>query len=214
MTLSSHMRSSAAVKLSGRQLRSGLSRIAVAFGLAMAGVFGSAGSSVEAGETMRFPMTSDQAAYWRFVSDGVMGGVSKGRLSFESRDGVDFARLKGTVSTANNGGFIQFRAGLSLSGLPDGGAGLNGIRLVSRGNGETYYVHLRTRDNRRPWHYYAAAFAAEEDWQDVTLPFDSFRHSNGMSPPAPRPQDIISIGIVAYGREHNADVAVSEIAFY
>ena len=189
-------------------------RIALMLGIAMAGIFGSGGSIVRAGETISFPMTPDQAAYWRFVTDGVMGGVSTGRLTFDTRDGVDFARLTGDVSTANNGGFIQFRAGLSLSGMPDGGAGLSGIRITSRGNGETYFVHIRTRDNRRPWHYYAAAFTTDNDWRQATLPFDSFRHSAGMTPPTPRPQDIISIGIVAYGRDHSADVSVSEIGFY
>ncbi len=188
--------------------------IALALGMVMAGVPGDGGSGVKAGEDMSFPMTGDQAAYWRFVTDGVMGGVSTGRLDFAAQDGVDFARLTGDVSTANNGGFIQFRAGLNLSGMPDGGAGLTGIRVTSRGNGETYFVHLRTRDNRRPWHYYAAPFTAGDDWQQATLPFDSFRHSAGMTPPTPRPQDIISIGIVAYGRNHRADVSVSEIGFY
>ena len=201
-----------------RQARSRAARaaktIALALGMVMAGVPGDGGSGVKAGEDMSFPMTGDQAAYWRFVTDGVMGGVSTGRLDFAAQDGVDFARLTGDVSTANNGGFIQFRAGLNLSGMPDGGAGLTGIRVTSRGNGETYFVHLRTRDNRRPWHYYATPFTAGDDWQQATLPFDSFRHSAGMTPPTPRPQDIISIGIVAYGRNHRADVSVSDIGFY
>ncbi len=117
-----------------RQARAAAATIAFAVGVAGAGV------------------TADQAAYWRLVTDGVMGGVSRGKLSFESSDDVDYARLTGDVSTANNGGFIQLRAGISMAGLPAGGAGLDGIRILSRGNGETYFVHLRTRDNRRPWH--------------------------------------------------------------
>ena len=136
-----------------RQARAAATTIAFAFGVAGAGagVLGS-GTGVQAGDDFRFPMTADQAAYWRFVTDGVMGGVSRGKLSFESSDDVDYARLTGDVSTANNGGFIQLRAGISMAGLPAGGAGLDGIRILSRGNGETYFVHLRTRDNRRPWH--------------------------------------------------------------
>ena len=95
-----------------------------------------------------------------------------------------------------------------------GGAGLDGIRILSRGNGETYFVHLRTRDNRRPWHYYAASITAGDDWREATLPFDSFRHSAGLSPASPRPQDIVSIGIVAYGRDHRADLSVAAITLY
>jgi hypothetical protein len=196
-----------------RQARAAAATIAFAVGVAGAGVLGS-GTGVQAGEDFRFPMTADQAAYWRFVTDGVMGGVSRGKLSFESSDNVDYARLTGDVSTANNGGFIQLRAGISMAGLPAGGAGLDGIRILSRGNGETYFVHLRTRDNRRPWHYYAASFTAGDDWREATLPFDSFRHSAGLSPASPRPQDIVSIGIVAYGRDHRADLSVAAITLY
>jgi hypothetical protein len=184
-----------------RQARAAAATIAFAVGVAGAGVLGS-GTGVQAGEDFRFPMTADQAAYWRFVTDGVMGGVSRGKLSFESSDDVDY------------GGFIQLRAGISLAGLPAGGAGLDGIRILSRGNGETYFVHLRTRDNRRPWHYYAASFTAGDDWREATLPFDSFRHSAGLSPASPRPQDIVSIGIVAYGRDHRADLSVAAITLY
>ena len=196
-----------------RQARAAAATIAFAVGVASAGVLG-AGTKAQAGEEISFPMTADQAAYWRYVADGVMGGVSRGSLTFESAGDVDYARLAGDVSTANNGGFIQFRAGISLAGLPQGGAALDGIRILSRGNGETYFVHLRTRDNRRPWHYYAASFAAGEDWNEASLPFDSFRHSAGLSPATPRPQDIVSIGIVAYGRDHRADVSVASITLY
>ena len=85
------------------------------------------GGSVLADDSLRFSMTPDQAAYWRFVTDGVMGGVSKGGLRFgRDPDGTAFARMTGDVSTANNGGFIQFRAGISFARLADGGAGLSG----------------------------------------------------------------------------------------
>ena len=195
------------------EIRAAAATIAFAVGVVGAGVIGS-GTGVQAGEEFRFPLTADQAAYWRFVTDGVMGGVSRGKLSFESSDDVDYARLTGDVSTANNGGFIQLRAGISMAGFPAGGAGLDGIRILSRGNGETYFVHLRTRDNRRPWHYYSASFTAGDDWQEATLPFNSFLHSAGLSPASPRPQDIVSIGIVAYGRNHRADLSVAAITLY
>ena len=196
-----------------QQARAAAATIAFAVGVAGAGVLGS-GTGVQAGEDFRFPMTADQAAYWRFVTDGVMGGVSRGKLSFESSDDVDYARLTGDVSTANNGGFIQLRAGISFGALEDGGASLKGIRIRARGNGEPYFIHLRTKDNRRPWHYYAARFATGDEWQDISLNFNGFRHSAGMAPDRPQPQDIVSIGIVAYGRDHRADLSVAEISFY
>ena len=98
--------------------------------------------------------------------------------------------------------------------MADDGAGLTGVRLKTRGNGERYYIHIRTTANRRPWHYYAASFATAPDWQQVEIPFASFQHSNGMNPATPSPQDMISLGIVAYGRDHAADISVAELAFY
>lgn len=196
-----------------RQARAAAATIAFAVGVAGAGVLGS-GTGVQAGEDFRFPMTADQAAYWRFVTDGVMGGVSRGKLSFESSDDVDYARLTGDVSTANNGGFIQFRAGISFARLADGGAGLSGMRIRARGNGETYFIHIRTSADRRPWHYFAATFPTGPDWAESELAFTGFRHSSGMAKPPPAPRDIVSIGIVAWGRDHRADLSVAEISFF
>ena len=173
------------------------------------------GGSVLADYSLRFSMTPDQAAYWRFVTDGVMGGVSKGGLRFgRDPDGTAFARMTGDVSTANNGGFIQFRAGISFARLADGGAGLSGMRIRARGNGETYFVHIRTSADRRPWHYFAATFPTGPDWAESELAFTGFRHSSGMAKPPPAPRDIVSIGIVAWGRDHRADLSVAEISFF
>jgi hypothetical protein len=168
-----------------------------------------------ASEPLTFSMTDDMATHWRFITDGVMGGVSRGGLRFgQDADGTGFARMTGTVSTANNGGFIQFRAGVDFAGLVDRGVDPAGLRLRVRGNGETYYVHLRTRANRRPWHYYAATFPTSAGWQEVDLPFSSFRHSAGLSDTPPDPRDITSIGIVAYGRDHEADLSVADMTIY
>jgi len=180
-----------------------------------AGVMGAAPlETARADGDMIFPMNEQAGRYWRFVTDGVMGGVSRGKVRFERDGEKSFVRMTGDVSTANNGGFIQMRASISFAGLPDDGARLSGIRLMTRGNGERYYIHIRTTDNRRPWHYYAGSFQTDADWSQVEIPFASFRHSNGMLPSIPSPQDMISLGIVAYGRDYKADISVSELAFY
>jgi hypothetical protein len=94
-----------------------------------------------------FETFDDQpASRWEYLADTVMGGVSEGRVSFAREDGAAFARLEGQVSTANRGGFIQMRR--KLDAPPDGIAGL---RLVVRGNGERYFVHLRTTGTALPW---------------------------------------------------------------
>ena len=167
-----------------------LARLALIAFLAVIGVMAPGGTEQDgnamASEPLTFSMTPDMAAHWRFITDGVMGGVSRGGLRFgQDADGTGFARMTGTVSTANNGGFIQFRAGVDFAGLVDRGADPAGLRLRVRGNGETYYVHLRTRANRRPWHYYAATFPTSAGWQEVDLPFAVFRHSAGLTDAPP-----------------------------
>ncbi len=159
------------------------------------------GGSVLADDSLRFSMTPDQAAYWRFVTDGVMGGVSKGGLRFgRDPDGTAFARMTGD--------------GISFARLADGGAGLSGMRIRARGNGETYFIHIRTSADRRPWHYFAATFPTGPDWDESELAFTGFRHSSGIAKPPPAPRDIVSIGIVAWGRDHRADLSVAEISFF
>lgn len=83
---------------------------------------------------------------WYYVADSVMGGVSSGQVQFSSEGDVAFARLTVTVSTENNGGFIQFRR--KLPDRPD--ANVSGVRLLVRANGEQYFVHLRTRGTVLP----------------------------------------------------------------
>ena len=52
----------------------------------------------------------DKPSSWRFIGDDVMGGLSTGSISFEKdKIGNTLGCLKGLVSTANNGGFIQMR---------------------------------------------------------------------------------------------------------
>lgn len=147
---------------------------------------------------------------WRFFTDGVMGGVSTGQTSFLVENGQAFARMTGRVSTANNGGFIQMRLE-----LPDGApADSTGVRLVVRGNDQRYFVHLRTSGTVLPWQYYQAGFDVTRNWQEVRLPFDTFNRSGRMLRAAPRANSLTSIGIVAYGRDHDAEIDVREVGFY
>ena len=147
---------------------------------------------------------------WRFVSDQVMGGVSQGQVSFIQESDTSFAHMTGTVSLENNGGFIQFAHDLKTK--PS--AKSTGITIKVRGNNQGYFVHLRTSGTLLPWHYYHAAFDVTETWQEIRLPFDSFKKSNRILRKVPKPTSLKSIGIVAYGRAHSADIQVAEVGFY
>ena len=93
-------------------------------------------------ENLSFPFNADSGKYWQYVSDRVMGGVSDGQVDLEKEGEMYYARLTGNVSTANNGGFIQLRAGVSFANSEKNGNNLQGVRLKVRGNGETYYIHI------------------------------------------------------------------------
>lgn len=149
---------------------------------------------------------------WQFFADTVMGGVSTGQASFVPGKNGDAAhmRLTGVVSTANNGGFIQSRRRLE-NPLP---ADTAGLRLMVRGNGERYFIHLRTRGTRLPWQYYQAAFPTSESWTEVDIPLSAFSPSGRLLRNTPKAEAVTSVGLVAFGRDHQADVQLRSIAFY
>jgi len=147
---------------------------------------------------------------WRFIADTVMGGVSDGQVDFVRENGEVHAHMTGSVSTQNNGGFIQIRRELQTSPSNE----VDGVRLVVRGNEQRYFVHLRTSGTILPWQYYQAGFEVTREWSEVRLPFTQFEASGRLLRKVPRPGSIKSIGIVAFGRDHSAEIDVREVSFY
>jgi len=147
---------------------------------------------------------------WRFFTDQVMGGVSSGTVEFAQENGTPFARMTGSVSTANRGGFIQMR--LDLDTPPP--EGTTGVRLVVRGNEQRYFVHLRTNGTVMPWQYYQAVFDVTQSWAEIRVPFDAFVAAGILLRSVPRPRTLTSVAVVPYGRDHKARIDVSEVGFY
>lgn len=168
------------------------------------------GASAAAETTPLEDFKANPQARWEYFADTVMGGVSDGAAEFASNGGTAFVRLTGTVSTENNGGFLQVRR-LLPKGLP---AGTEGLELDMRGNGETYYVFLRTREMTRPWRFYKASFQSTEGWSRVRIPLTAFEGSHDFLAAPLDPQSVISIGLVAYGRDHVADLSVASVEVF
>lgn len=148
---------------------------------------------------------------WRVVTDGVMGGVSRGRLDTDVIDGRACLRMRGEISLDNNGGFIQMSLELSDQ-TTNIAAGYRGLVIEVYGNGEQYNVHLRTRDVRLPWQSYRAGFTATPKWQRIYLPFRDFQPHR-----IDKPLDVSRlqrIGLVAIGRAFRADLCLGEIGLY
>ncbi len=166
--------------------------------------------TTKSGDVMTENFTMQPETRWRFFTDQVMGGVSTGGVAFAGQVGETFARMTGRVSTANQGGFIQMR--LDLTSRPP--EGTTGVRLIVRGNDQRYFVHLRTTAAMMPWQYYQAGFDVTDTWAELRLPFDAFTASGGLGRAGPRPGNLTSVAIVAFGRDHDALIEVREVGFY
>jgi hypothetical protein len=148
---------------------------------------------------------------WRLVTDRVMGGVSVGQMARKQTDGHHALCLQGEVSLENNGGFVQAALDLAPEGDLDA-HGYTGIRLLVRGNGESYGLHLKSADIRLPWQSYRSAIPTGPDWQEIRLPFHRF---------APHRIDVPldttrlrRLGLVAIGRAFTAELCVAEVGLY
>ena len=147
---------------------------------------------------------------WSYDSDQVMGGISQGQMAFKTEEGETFAHMTGQVSTENNGGFIQFRTSIAKGTT----ATVTGVVLKVRGNSQQYYIHLRSSGTLLPWQYYQGSFEVTEQWQTIKLPLSAFVPSGKWIRSQIKPSSIRSIGVVAFGRDHSADIQISEIGFY
>jgi NADH dehydrogenase [ubiquinone] 1 alpha subcomplex assembly factor 1 len=109
---------------------------------------------------------------WQVVNDGVMGGLSEGRLT---QNPAGTMRFSGMLSLENNGGFSTFRSGdlkLDLSRH-------SGLVLRVKGDGRTYQVRLATDARFRGMEVsFAAEFATPKgEWAEVKVPFADFKGS-------------------------------------
>ena len=147
---------------------------------------------------------------WVYLTDRVMGGISEGTAQFEDQGIDQVIRLSGEVSTANNGGFIQVRSPV----LWEAAKGKTGIRLTVKGNGDQYFLHIRSTDTRLPWHYYQHSFQASGAWSEISLPFEDFEKSSSLLRATLGQSKIKTIGIVAYCKDYSADVSVKRLEFY
>lgn len=156
-------------------------------------------------------LSSGLGTQWRLVTDQVMGGVSSGDLTVDNYKDKDCLRMRGKVSTENNGGFVQMALDLTLD-EPFDASPYDGIELSVSGNNERYNTHLRTTDLWFPWQSYRFSFEATADWQIIRVPFTSLEayrttakfHKNKLK----------RIGLVGIGRNFQADLCVASIKFY
>jgi len=103
---------------------------------------------------------------WQTVLDGVMGGLSTGRIA--AGEGGTL-RFTGELSLENNGGFSQIR-----TAVPEGTfAGTTGLVLRVKGDGRSYQCDIRSSQLRIMAGGYQSVFKTKADeWIEVSVPFD------------------------------------------
>ena len=130
---------------------------------------------------------------WQTVLDGVMGGLSTGRIA--AGEGGTL-RFSGELSLENNGGFSQIR-----TAVPEGTfEGATGLLLRVKGDGRTYQCDIRSSRLRLMAGGYQSTFPTKAGaWTEVEIPFDKcVANSFGQrlrNAPALDPASIESVGI-------------------
>jgi len=110
----------------------------------------------------------DGIGSWNTVLDGVMGGLSTGRVS-QPEPGI--LRFTGELSLENNGGFSQMRTAVAQGAL----TGAEGLLLEVRGDGRDYKFDIRQSTVRMMAGAYQQDFSTKNgEWTTVRLPLTDF----------------------------------------
>ena len=109
---------------------------------------------------------------WEIVNDGVMGGLSEGKIEITKEGQM---RFWGELSLENNGGFTTFRSGDVSLDLSDD----LGLLLKVKGDGRTYEARLATDEKFRGGEVtFMGKFETKKgQWQQVRIPFADFKGS-------------------------------------
>lgn len=107
---------------------------------------------------------------WVIVNDGVMGGLSKGKVQISDEGVMTFS---GTLSLENNGGFSLVESGPVDHNLSND----LGILLLVKGDGRSYEVRLESdaRYRGQPVSFSGKFDTTKGEWKQVKVPFSEFR---------------------------------------
>ena len=128
-------------------------------------------------ESVQTPSTSDDVLLpfgsgdfedtWVTVNDGVMGGVSEGKVRLTDDNTLEFY---GNLSLRNNGGFASVRSMPQELNVEDG----NVLVARVRGDGREYFVNLYEPGYNMAFSYRAPIKTVEGEWTEVRVPLEDF----------------------------------------
>lgn len=97
---------------------------------------------------------------WKIVNDGVMGGVSKASIKLNAAGHAEF---KGTVSTANNGGFASVRYRFNKKDI----SGKKTIKIYLRGDSKSYQFRVKFKSS--DYYSYITTFSTSNNWESIKI---------------------------------------------
>jgi len=127
---------------------------------------------------------------WGIQDDGVMGGLSKGRISINEGGNVLFS---GDISLENNGGFSSMQVGFD----PVDVSAFQTIHLGLMGDGKRYQIRVESEPGARLG--YATDFETSGTWEVIDIPFKemfAIRHGNRLDKPNYPGQQLAHIQIL------------------
>ena len=148
---------------------------------------------------------------WRALNDDVMGGVSEGRIGWET-DGM---RWTGHTRLENNGGFSSIRGPWEAQNL----GSMQYAIVRCKGTGGPFKLVFE-RSQRWWMPYIYAEFSPEPEWSDVKISVDQFKWSQAFTGDVPLGsvtagmEDVLRIGMMKYdGTAQPFDLEVASIRF-
>jgi NADH dehydrogenase [ubiquinone] 1 alpha subcomplex assembly factor 1 len=105
---------------------------------------------------------------WSVVNDGVMGGLSKGKLTLSESGNAIFS---GTVLLENNGGFSSVRHHFPNTNI----SSYQKIVMRVKGDGKIYQFRVKT--NASDFYTYTYSFKTNGEWETIEIPFSEMTPS-------------------------------------
>lgn len=113
-------------------------------------------------------VSEDNIGSWKVINDGVMGGLSEGKIMYDDQGLLTFS---GKVSLENNGGFSS----MSYPMNPTDITGKTFFVLEVKGDGNRY--QFRAKKNQSDYYSYVNYFDTTGEWETIKIPIESLTPS-------------------------------------